>query len=290
VKVQYYVCDLPPDCTDEQLSALLQPHGTVTAIEWSPPREESDLRRAVATLEMDTASRRIIDRLNRQCVGTQPVVVTPAVPSKKFGTISNANRRRSQKIARMLGETEPGPIGSIAKIIHICGIRFTLRMVKQAFEIEAAGGMMLPDGSRKRTTGGVFFYRTRNYLSPVMHEYLFAFRKNKKKAVAPAPQAEAQPATPKTDSPAEPEPPVVTPQPPAPRPELKTEPSPDEALIAAREQLAALHAQRRDAQAQLDAVRKGQAKTTGVFSLMKQVVDTQKAIDALLAEHPALKT
>lgn len=282
MKVQYYVCDLPPDCTDEQLSNLLQPHGAVTAIEWSSPREGSDLRRAVATLETDVAPRRIIDRLNRQCVGAQPVVVTLAVPAKKFGTISNANRRRSQKIARMLAETESGPIGSLAKIIHICGIRFTLRMVKQAFAIEAAGGMMLPDGSRKRTIGGVFFYQARSYLSPAMHAYLFTFHKNnknKKKAAAPAPQAEAQPDTPKPGSPAGPEPPVVA-----------AAPSPDEALIAARGQLAALREQRRDAQAKLDAVRKGQAKTTGVFSLMKQVVDTQKAIDTLLAEHPALKT
>lgn len=282
MKVQYYVCDLPPDCTDEQLSDLLQPHGAVTAIEWSSPREGSDLRRAVATLEMDVAPRRIIDRLNRQCVGAQPVVVTLAVPAKKFGTISNANRRRSQKIARMLAETESGPIGSLAKIIHICGIRFTLRMVKQAFAIEAAGGMMLPDGSRKRTIGGVFFYQARSYLSPAMHAYLFTFHKNnktKKKAAAPAPQAEAQPDTPKPGSPAGPEPPVVA-----------AALSSDEALIAARGQLAALREQRRDAQAKLDAVRKGQAKTTGVFSLMKQVVDTQKAIDALLAEHPALKT
>lgn len=282
MKVQYYVCDLPPDCTDEQLSNLLQPHGAVTAIEWSSPREGSDLRRAVATLETDVAPRRIIDRLNRQCVGAQPVVVTLAVPAKKFGTISNANRRRSQKIARMLAETESGPIGSLAKIIHICGIRFTLRMVKQAFAIEAAGGMMLPDGSRKRTIGGVFFYQARSYLSPAMHAYLFTFHKNnktKKKAAAPAPQAEAQPDTPKPGSPAGPEPPVVA-----------AAPSSDEALIAARGQLAALREQRRDAQAKLDAVRKGQAKTTGVFSLMKQVVDTQKAIDALLAEHPALKT
>jgi len=282
VKVQYYVCDLPPDCTDEQLSNLLQPHGAVTAIEWSSPREGSDLRRAVATLETDVAPRRIIDRLNRQCVGAQPVVVTLAVPAKKFGTISNANRRRSQKIARMLAETESGPIGSLAKIIHICGIRFTLRMVKQAFAIEAAGGMMLPDGSRKRTIGGVFFYQARSYLSPAMHAYLFTFHKNnktKKKAAAPAPQAEAQPDTPKPGSPAGPEPPVVA-----------AAPSSDEALIAARGQLAALREQRRDAQAKLDAVRKGQAKTTGVFSLMKQVVDTQKAIDTLLAEHPALKT
>lgn len=282
MKVQYYVCDLPPDCTDEQLSNLLQPHGAVTAIEWSSPREGSDLRRAVATLETDVAPRRIIDRLNRQCVGAQPVVVTLAVPAKKFGTISNANRRRSQKIARMLAETESGPIGSLAKIIHICGIRFTLRMVKQAFAIEAAGGMMLPDGSRKRTIGGVFFYQARSYLSPAMHAYLFTFHKNnktKKKAAAPAPQAEAQPDTPKPGSPAGPEPPVVA-----------AAPSSDEALIAARGQLAALREQRRDAQAKLDAVRKGQAKTTGVFSLMKQVVDTQKAIDTLLAEHPALKT
>ena len=44
------------------------------------------------------------------------------------------------------------------------------------------------------------------------------------------------------------------------------------------------------AQAQLEAVKSGQApRTTGAFTLLKQVVDTQKAIDALLAEYPGLK-
>lgn len=283
MKVQCYLCDLPPDCDGEQVSALLQPLGAVSAIEWVPPREGSDLRRAVATLETGTAPRNVMDQLNRQCIGAQPVVVTPAAPPKKFGEMSKATRRRSQKIGRMLGETQPGPINSIAKIIHICGLRFTLRMVKQAFEIEAAGGLMLPDGSRRRTTGGVFFYQARGYLSPALHEYLFVFRKKpKKKAAPPAPQPEP-PDAPQAGLPAPPEPPAVAAPPPPPEPSL------DE-LSAARERLAALREQHRAAQAQLDAARKGQApKTTGVFSLMKQLVDTQKAIDALLAEHPALE-
>ena len=37
-------------------------------------------------------------------------------------------------------------------------------------------------------------------------------------------------------------------------------------------------------------MKRGQAqRATGVFTLMKQMVDAQKAIDALLAEHPGLQ-
>lgn len=275
MKVKYYLCDLPPDCTDEQVSALFQPYGTVSALEWMPPREGSDLRRAAITVETDHMPRKVLDWLNRQCIGTQPVIMTPADPPERTGGVPKTTRRRGQKIGRVLGETEPGPIHSIVDIIHICGLRFTLRMVKQTLDIEAAGGVMLEDGSRRRTTGGVFFHLTRRYLSPALHEYLFAFRKKRKnKAASTAQPASAPPAN----------------RPVTPKPQVVAAPPPDE-LSAARERLVTLRAQYRAAQAQLDAVRKGQtSKVTGVFSLMKQVVDTQKAIDALLAEHPALKT
>ena len=54
-------------------------------------------------------------------------------------------------------------------------------------------------------------------------------------------------------------------------------------LDALREEMSA-------AQAQLEAIKSGQApRTTGAFSLLKQVVDAQKAIDALLVEHPGLR-
>ena len=37
--------------------------------------------------------------------------------------------------------------------------------VAQALEVEANGGMMVPDGSRNRTLGGIFFYLVRTQVS-----------------------------------------------------------------------------------------------------------------------------
>ena len=37
--------------------------------------------------------------------------------------------------------------------------------VAQALDVEANGGMLIPDGSRKRTVGGIFFYLVRTQVS-----------------------------------------------------------------------------------------------------------------------------
>ncbi len=37
--------------------------------------------------------------------------------------------------------------------------------VAQALEAEANGGMLIPDGSRRRTLGGIFFYLVRTHVS-----------------------------------------------------------------------------------------------------------------------------
>ncbi len=37
--------------------------------------------------------------------------------------------------------------------------------VTQSLEVEANGGMLVPDGSRRRTLGGIFFYLVRTQIS-----------------------------------------------------------------------------------------------------------------------------
>jgi hypothetical protein len=66
--------------------------------------------------------------------------------------------RLADEIAGQLGETEPEPCAVILRAVEQIGADVTLALVQEALAIEAAGGMWLGDGSRRRTPGGVFFY------------------------------------------------------------------------------------------------------------------------------------
>jgi hypothetical protein len=71
----------------------------------------------------------------------------------------------ASQIADQLGETEATPRVHIRRILYAIGPERTQAFVAQALEVEANGGMLLPDGSRKRTLGGVFFRLVRDHLS-----------------------------------------------------------------------------------------------------------------------------
>jgi hypothetical protein len=69
------------------------------------------------------------------------------------------------QIADQLGETAAGPQAQIRRILQVIGPERTTAFVTQALAIEANGGLLLPDGSRKRTLGGVFFRLVRDHVS-----------------------------------------------------------------------------------------------------------------------------
>jgi hypothetical protein len=66
-----------------------------------------------------------------------------------------------QTIAEQLGETEAEPLQLLHKVVKKLGPEQALAFLKETQEIEAQGGLLLPDGSRRRTPGGVFFYLVR---------------------------------------------------------------------------------------------------------------------------------
>ena len=61
-------------------------------------------------------------------------------------------------IADQLGETEAWPRRNIVIIVRALGRTQSRQLLAQTLQIEANGGMMLPDNSRRRTPGGVFFH------------------------------------------------------------------------------------------------------------------------------------
>jgi len=65
------------------------------------------------------------------------------------------------EIATQLGETEEEPRRQIKRPVRVLGEERVRALVAQTGEIEAAGGLMLPNAQRRRTPGGVFFHLMR---------------------------------------------------------------------------------------------------------------------------------
>jgi hypothetical protein len=73
-------------------------------------------------------------------------------------TDTSTPRETATRIADRLGETEDEPQRTILRIVKELGAETALAVLEQALDIEASGGMLLGDGSRRRTPGGVFFF------------------------------------------------------------------------------------------------------------------------------------
>lgn len=96
-----------------------------------------------------------------------------------------------EMVATQLGETGTRMRGLIKEIVRVIGTTTTLAVYEETLAIEQNGGMMLPDGSRRRTPGGVFFKLVKtNYPETrgIFHQY--DNRPKKKKGPAQTPKKE----------------------------------------------------------------------------------------------------
>ncbi len=72
-----------------------------------------------------------------------------------------ATQAIAAEIAAQLGETEPEPLQHLYRAVRHLGEDRARELVTQALVVDENGGMLVPDGSRKRTLGGVFFHLVR---------------------------------------------------------------------------------------------------------------------------------
>src|SRR6266516_5491784 len=91
-------------------------------------------------------------------------------------------------IAEQLGETEAAPVSQIRRAVKALGTEQALALLKETLSIEAQGGLMLPDASRRRTAGGVFFHLIRTTIPKQVRTRIF-LPPPPKPAVATAPGA-----------------------------------------------------------------------------------------------------
>jgi len=106
-------------------------------------------------------------------VAATPQSPQPAAPVRP--RLGPENWRATQEIAAALGETAHGPLGKVGRVVGRLGTARARAFLARAHEIEAGGGLMLPDGSRRRTPGGVFFHlvRTDATLTPADRADIF---------------------------------------------------------------------------------------------------------------------
>jgi hypothetical protein len=92
-------------------------------------------------------------------------------------------------IAKALGEADEVPLFQIAGVVRVLGEEVAQKLLAETQEIEKNGGMMLPDNSRKRTPGGVFFFLARQKLSQA--DKLAIFRPPKEPKAPPSSSGDA---------------------------------------------------------------------------------------------------
>ena len=90
-------------------------------------------------------------------------MTAPAAEQKRGPKIDPA---LVEGIAAELGETAGPALGQIRGILRVMGEAHTRELVRHAQLVEEQGGMLLPDGSRRRTLGGVFLKLAKEQATP----------------------------------------------------------------------------------------------------------------------------
>ena len=70
----------------------------------------------------------------------------------------------STAIAQQLGETATMPVVIIGRLVRQLGPAAAWDLLQETQQVEARGGLLVPDGSRRRTPGGVYFHLAKERL------------------------------------------------------------------------------------------------------------------------------
>lgn len=92
-----------------------------------------------------------------------------------FVQFSSEQMQAAKLIADQLGEQQATPRYTIARSVRVLGTEAALALLKQTHETEEAGGVMLPDGSRRRTPGGVYFWLIRQQTNAEQQGKIFPY-------------------------------------------------------------------------------------------------------------------
>src|SRR5690348_1441112 len=114
----------------------------------------------------------------------EPIGEVPQKPAKKYQHwLPKHEWKGVNEIADLLNETEKQSRRQIVFVVKHMGLEFAQTILQETLATEAQGGMMLPDGSRRRTPGGVFFRLVRDRVPPKVRYQIF----RPQNAISPSP-------------------------------------------------------------------------------------------------------
>lgn len=110
-----------------------------------------------------------------------PISPTPETPPEEIQAVA-------EELIAALNEVDEKPRRQIRLIVEYCGATFARDILHETLEVEASGGLMLPDDSRRRTIGGVYFYLARHRMTNQLQHRIFPFNIRKpRENIMPAP-------------------------------------------------------------------------------------------------------
>ncbi len=178
-----YVTHFPPILDEEAVRALFDEYGTVESVSFGT-NERFDVPYALVTMSAEKEATQANHSLNgREIDGMRLAVSYPDLGAAR--PLMSKQRKLAGKVAQSLDETEKIPCRQIETMIRLCGSSFVTALAEETERVEAEGGLMTADESRRRTKGGVFFYLARPRVADPVYRVIF-----NRKGKMPQPQEE----------------------------------------------------------------------------------------------------
>lgn len=180
-----FVGNLAASVTEDQLRELFAPVGEVVSVKMMPPKK-GKLPYGFVEMGSEAEAAAAIERLNGQALEGSPLAVR-----KASGSQPGPAQALARDIAQKLQETQPLAIRQIKLVITLCGEDFARALLDEILAIEAAGGMLTRDQSRRRTPGGAFLFLARSRAGSETRRKLY--RERQKQAPPDKPPAATLP-------------------------------------------------------------------------------------------------
>lgn len=267
--LKLYLANFPPEAAEEQIQAVFAPVGPASRVKILDIKNMEYVGgHALLWLETEQEISDVLSQVNGYLWDGYRLCLSPTKPSSMPAEPTAEQQQFAESLAAKLGELEPEPCQQILDIVRLCTAAFAQAVLDDTLDVEERGGMVVRDGSRPRTRGGVFFYLARGRLSFGMQQVIVPHLRQK--------AAEQRTAQPKQK-------PLKTGQP------MTVPLPPEEEMIAIRQKLVNLRCEHASAQSLLDQLKtQPPHKQTGMFSAIKQVLDIQRQIDMLMKANPFL--